>query len=602
MVLLAVKFTPNIVLGYDLIMRERITGSLLMADWIVVALRWLGVVSLAAILAWGNGFDINALFAIGVAVAANLVFTGLLLYEIRLPYHKYSVIGVDALLAGVFFLLTGTNNGPLVWAGLLPLFTGTFYLGTRGGLGIAIILIAIEAIGVASFTSLDSAMDLIVLPGVSFIGIGLGLGVVAEFIGGNLSRRRLLELSKVQESDRKHRERVSALYKITTTLSATLNYQKVLDMALDLSSSALADPDESSAKLISAFYLYEGDTLIVGSARRFTPADWKAELYGKEGFLKKAIRSGESRVMTNPDQDPELVRVVSLRSSGAVYCYPLRSSMKIYGVILFGHPDEDYFDDSRQEILEIVGRQARVAMENALLYSDLEEEKERMMSIQEEARKKLARNLHDGPTQSVAAIAMRVNFARRLMEKDPKAAGDELFKIEDLARRTTKEIRHMLFTLRPLVLESSGLVAALESMAEKMNETFDQNVIIEADKNLVEEIEMSKQGVVFYIAEEAVNNARKHAEAEHIWVRLKFLQEDMALLEVQDDGVGFNVGSVNSGYENRGSLGMVNMRERTELVNGLLRMQSKEGVGTRIRVWIPLTEDAAQELRQGVQQ
>jgi len=186
-----------------------------------------------------------------------------------------------------------------------------------------------------------------------------------------------------------------------------------------------------------------------------------------------------------------------------------------------------------------------------------------------------------------------------MIERDVKAAADELFKIEDLARRTTKEIRHMLFTLRPLVLESSGLIAALESMAEKMNETFDQNVIIEADDGIMEELEMGKQGVIFYIAEEAVNNARKHAVAEHIWVRLKKVRGNVVLLELEDDGVGFDVGAVDAGYEQRGSLGMVNMRERTELVNGVLKLESKEGVGTRIRVWVPLTEDAADQLRRG---
>ena len=123
---------------------------------------------------------------------------------------------------------------------------------------------------------------------------------------------------------------------------------------------------------------------------------------------------------------------------------------------------------------------------------------------------------------------MRVNFARRLMESDPKAAADELFKVEDLARRTTKEIRHMLFTLRPLVLESQGLVAALESMAEKMKETYNQDVIIEADADIVSQLEFGKQGVIFYIAEEAVNNARKHAQAAHVWVRLKSAGDDLA--------------------------------------------------------------------------
>jgi signal transduction histidine kinase len=185
------------------------------------------------------------------------------------------------------------------------------------------------------------------------------------------------------------------------------------------------------------------------------------------------------------------------------------------------------------------------------------------------------------------------------MDRDSKAAGDEMFKIEELARRTTKEIRHMLFTLRPLVLESAGLRAALESMAEKMRDTYDQNVIIEVDDGCVENMDMSKQGVAFYIAEEGVNNARKHAEAEHVWVRLQPVDENVSMLEIQDDGVGFNVGAVDSGYENRGSLGMVNMRERTELLNGLLKVESEVGVGTRIRVFIPVNEEAAAKLRHG---
>jgi signal transduction histidine kinase len=97
----------------------------------------------------------------------------------------------------------------------------------------------------------------------------------------------------------------------------------------------------------------------------------------------------------------------------------------------------------------------------------------------------LARDLHDGPTQSVAAIAMRVNLARRMMKKNVKGTEEELEKIEELAHRTTKEVRHMLFTLRPLILESQGLTAALEAMAEKMRETFGQNVIINVGRDLL---------------------------------------------------------------------------------------------------------------------
>jgi signal transduction histidine kinase len=263
--------------------------------------------------------------------------------------------------------------------------------------------------------------------------------------------------------------------------------------------------------------------------------------------------------------------------------------------MIFGHTTPDYFTRERCDVLGIVSRQAVIAIQNARLYQDLADEKERMVEVQEEARKKLARDLHDGPTQSVAAMAMRVSLAKRMIERDPKSAMDELDKIEDLARRTTKEIRHMLFTLRPLVLESQGLTAALTANAEKMKETYKQDVIIQVDEKLASQLEMGKSGVIFYIVEEAVNNARKHAQAPHIWVRLNPLpkQPDIAYLEISDDGVGFDVEAVNKSYDKRGSLGMVNLRERTELVNGLLNIDSAPGKGAKIQVYIPLTEEAA---------
>ncbi|MCF6278563.1 MAG: GAF domain-containing sensor histidine kinase, partial [Anaerolineales bacterium] len=280
----------------------------------------------------------------------------------------------------------------------------------------------------------------------------------------------------------------------------------------------------------------------------------------------------------------------------AAYCAPLRTGFTVYGVLLFAHPDPDYFTPDRLEMLDLIGRQAVIAIQNAKLYQDLVEEKERIIEVQEEARKKLARDLHDGPTQSVSAIAMRVNLTRMMLERAPDKVEDELIRIEDLARRTTKEIRHMLFTLRPLVLESQGLTAALESMAEKMEETYAQKVTVEVNENLVEQLEMGKQGVIFFIAEEAVNNARKHANAAVVNIRLRPLESTLLLLEIQDNGKGFDVKAINQSYEKRGSLGMVNLRERTELINGLLHIDSAPGKGTNVQVFIPLTEEAADRL------
>jgi signal transduction histidine kinase len=193
-------------------------------------------------------------------------------------------------------------------------------------------------------------------------------------------------------------------------------------------------------------------------------------------------------------------------------------------------------------------------------------------------------------------MAMRLNIARRILERDPQNAGEELLKIEEMAHRTSKEIRHMLFTLRPLILESQGLNAALKAMADKMHETFNQNVMIEISEQVAAQLDISKQGVIFYIIEEAVTNARKHASAANIWVRLRTLEQGVAVLEIEDDGIGFDVAVVNRAYDKRSSLGMVNLRERAELVNGLLNLQSAPGKGTIVSVYIPLTEEAADRL------
>lgn len=392
--------------------------------------------------------------------------------------------------------------------------------------------------------------------------------------------------------------RLRAVYRGTAELNATLNYERVLDLALDLATRALGEASAEGGGLVSALLLFRGDELTMVSARGLVQADRRKNIPGTSGAVERAISTGQLTLAQNPAKDPELGRFLAFQRCRAAVCIPLVVGLEVYGLMVFGHPRSDYLTEEGLELLEAIAQQAIVALQNAKLYRDLELEKERITEIQEEARKKLARDLHDGPAQSVGAIAMRVNFARRLVARDTQSASDELFKIEELARRASKEIRQMLFTLRPLVLESEGLVAALEDLAEKTKETHGQQVNVEADPKIGASMEVGKQGVVFFIIEEAVANARKHAKARNIWIRLK-QNGDLAYLEVEDDGVGFDLSSVEDGYDKRGSLGMVNLRERAELVNGVLQIDSEPGRGTRVAVSIPLTVEAAERMHRG---
>jgi signal transduction histidine kinase len=572
------------------------------ADWFAASLRWMVLVALVIAFALRGQLDRIPLWPLIFIFIWNTIMSLLAVFSIRANFlHRQIVLTIDVLLAAVFFWLQSRLGSTPSWVGFFPILTGAVYFEVVGAFIVApLFAIWQYVIGYDAFYS-----DYTLLREISMTLVaGLVGGLAGRYVMRRLRTSRQTKLDVEERQRRMERERLRAIYELSSTLTATLSYRRVLDSALDLAYTALnpnPDPEEPDPeeRLVSAVFLFRENQLRIGSARRFTNADLRVNLLGNEGILKKLLDGGDAMLTTDIGYDPELGRIIALRSCSSAYCFPLRSGFNVYGAMLFAHPDPSYFTKERCDLLDIIGRQAVIAIQNARLYQDLVEEKERMVEVQEEARKKLARDLHDGPTQSVAAMAMRVNLARRMVAKDVSEATNELVKIEELAHRTTKEIRHMLFTLRPLILESQGLNAALQAMAEKMRETFAQNVIINVDDSVLKDMEMGKQGVIFYIIEEATNNARKHASAPHIWVRLRPFEKEIALLEIEDDGVGFDVAAVNKSYDKRGSLGMVNLRERTELVNGLLNIDSAPGNGARVQVYIPLSEEAADRLHHG---
>ncbi len=568
------------------------------ADWFAISLRWIVLVGLVVSLGLAGKLETAASWPLGMMIFWNLTMTGLASLNLRMTFHRRISVFVDLILAGVFFGAQGGMRGPAFWVGLLPILTGAIYFELPGALIIAFLfaglIVSWETLGAGS---LPAAL----IASAASMTLGLVFGFLGKRLMAHVRANRKLWMDREEQKRAIQNERMRAIYELTSTLSSTLSYLRVLDSALDMSAAALnPNPEELvSDPLVGAVLLFEGGKLKVGSARRFTSADMRTLFEGAEGALKRALDEGEPITFSDIGYDPELGRVIAFRNCVSGYCFPLRSGFNVYGVLVFAHPQPDYFNAERLSLLDIIGRQAVIAIQNARLYQDLVEEKERMAEVYEEARKKLARDLHDGPTQSIAAMAMRLNVLRRMITKDAEAASAEVAKLEEFAHRTTKEIRHMLFTLRPLILESQGLAAAVQSMADKMMETYSQKMTVNIDERVSSQLEMGKQGVIFYIIEEAVNNARKHAAAEFIAVNLRQAEPGIVLLEIVDNGVGFDVEEVERAYDERSasSLGMVNLRERTELVNGLLHIDSAPGKGTRVQVFIPLTEEAADRLR-----
>jgi signal transduction histidine kinase len=425
------------------------------------------------------------------------------------------------------------------------------------------------------------------------------LALVAGFVGcvsyvydlelGSL-RRRLTELDGTQVAYlADSRQRTRAISELTYIMSATLNYKKVLDAVIEAGRLGLRMPEREQSSLFAGVFLYHMDDnrLHVASSRRFTRADDARTLAGAEGIVGQALREAMPVFGTDALNDPELKYFVAFQGCKSLLCIPLRAGFDNFGALLYGSDTPNAFTQEHSELLTALGIQATLALQNAVLYHNLIEEKERIVDVDDEARKKLAHDLHNGPTQTIAAIAMRLSYVGKLYKKSPEQVPDEIKKVEELARRTTAEIRHMLFTLRPLVLETRGLSAALNQLADKTFEMHKQAVAVRVEHSVEERLDPQQQGVIFDIVDEAINNARKHAQAKLISVSA-MQQNDMAIIQIADNGVGFDVAQIHENYEARSSLGMVNMRERAELLDGTLSIESLKGKGTTITLLLPL--------------
>jgi signal transduction histidine kinase len=381
-------------------------------------------------------------------------------------------------------------------------------------------------------------------------------------------------------------ERTRAIAELSTVLGATLEHQKVLEAVLAVGAVGLREGSEYG-RLVSMALLFRGGLLYVATSRRLTLRDQSLTTAGTAGYLNQALQTAEPIFAGNCRNDPELSYFASYQEARSILILPLRTGLNNYGLLVYGAQASNAFTSNQTELLSALAAQATLALHNAVLYQNIQQEKERLLVIEEEARRKLARDLHDGPTQKISAVAMRLDAIRPRLEQDPHWAAAELEKVENTARQTVAEIRTMIFTLRPLVLETQGLAAALEQFQRRMRETHNLDVFLQIQAGVINLLSPTAQGSIFYVIEEAINNARKHAKAEKHLVRFT-RQEKYVVVEIQDNGVGFDIEAMRKNYGERGSLGMVNMEERVAIFEGLLNIESAPNKGTRISIFAPI--------------
>lgn len=210
---------------------------------------------------------------------------------------------------------------------------------------------------------------------------------------------------------------------------------------------------------------------------------------------------------------------------------------------------------------------------------------------QEEERLRLARELHDDTLQSLIALNQRLQLVQMAMEESPQTQqqAEMLTQLQDLAAQTMQDLRRMTRALRPAYLEELGLVAALEMLAREVDQAVPMLVGFQRvgiENRLAPEVELA----LFRIAQEALNNVVKHAQASHASLSVAFSSASIRL-EVHDDGVGFDVPESPAAFAPSGHFGLLGLHERAEMIGAQLKISSIAGEGSQITIEVPFTPE-----------
>ena len=210
----------------------------------------------------------------------------------------------------------------------------------------------------------------------------------------------------------------------------------------------------------------------------------------------------------------------------------------------------------------------------------------KIIEAQEEERKRVAREIHDGPAQLLANVVFKVDYSQKLLDNDVGQAKEELQELKKLVRKSLQDVRKIIFDLRPMTLDDLGLIPTVRKYVEDFVEKTGLDIQI---KVLAEEVDLrpSHEVVIYRIIQEALNNINQHAQAKRVDIKLE-LKHNLANVVIKDDGCGFNVGEVLENQVGKSSFGLLSMKERVELVQGSIKFESQRGKGTKITLKIPI--------------
>jgi len=370
------------------------------------------------------------------------------------------------------------------------------------------------------------------------------------------------------EAQRRARE-TEALMGADAELFRSLSLDTVLQALVDVAVDTLG----ADKSLVA---LHEGDVDVIRATRNYS----QETLAAIAAFLATSPHeepdAGEAkpRVYNDVRTAPEFAaRTLAAENIASHLSIPVRHGLRMLGAFSVSFREPHVFSDEEQRLYVALADRAAVAIQNAELY----ERAQQAASLEE--RQRLARELHDSVSQALYGIALGARTASALLDRDPARAREPIDYVLSLAEAGLAEMRSLIFELRPESLEAEGLVAALEKQIAATRARY--GIEVEATLGAEPAAPPAVREAVYRIAQEALHNVVKHAQATKVGLTLSS-NERQVELEVRDNGSGFDAAG-----EFPGHLGLRSMRERATRLGGELSIRSGRRSGTRVRLRIP---------------
>jgi signal transduction histidine kinase len=271
---------------------------------------------------------------------------------------------------------------------------------------------------------------------------------------------------------------------------------------------------------------------------------------------------------------PITASAAGLTATDGMRSFPVRHQAEMLGAIGVHKPPSDPLTPADDKLVRDLAAQAGLVLRNVRLIEDLRASRRRLVTAQDEERRRLERNIHDGAQQQLVALTIKARLAEQMIDRDPAKARDIVAQIGTETTGTLEDLRDLARGIYPPLLADKGLAAALEAQGRKASVP----VAVKADG--VGRLDRDVEAGVYFCVLEALNNVAKYAGASHVDVRL-WQQDGDVVFEVSDDGVGFDPAA--RGY----GTGLRGMADRLEALGGTLEVQSAPRAGTKILGRVP---------------